>query len=152
MKTIKLTKEQVTLVDSPDFKKLSRYKWFVSSHGYAIRDDERRKRIYMHRFIMDAPSGMVIDHINGNGLDNRRENLRICTQGQNTINARKIKVKTSIYKGVYFSKVCNRWVAQIGLNWKRKYLGLYDDEKSAAIAYDKVARETFGVFANTNFK
>ncbi len=104
----------------------------------------------MHRMIMGEPKGMFVDHIDGNSQNNRRSNLRICTPAQNLQNQRP-KGGTSRYKGVYFHKKDNKWMAKIGFNGKNTYLGLFEDEILAARAYDKKAKELFGEFAYLNF-
>jgi len=108
----------------------------------------------MHRVIMKLNFGdkRQVDHINGNGIDNRRNNLRICTQSQNNQNQRtQICLKSSKYKGVLWHKCCKRWMAQIKLNKKNKYIGLFKNEIDAAHAYDREAKELFGEYAKTNF-
>jgi HNH endonuclease len=101
--------------------------------------------------IMRAPDGMEVDHINGDGLCNLRENLRVCTKAENMRNRGKQINNTSGYKGVYFNKHAKKFSAQIKLYGKAIYLGLYDSPVEAARAYDAKARELFGEFAVTNF-
>jgi hypothetical protein len=155
---IPLTKGQFTIVDAEDFEKLSGYKWYVIRKGrtfYAERADRggRKKRnIPMHRQILDEPAGKCIDHINHNGLDNRRANLRIVTQEQNNWNNRKYRGNfSSRYKGVSWVKRNGRWLAKIVYKHKNIYIGYFDDEASAAKAYDAKARELFGEYAALNF-
>ncbi len=101
---------------------------------------------------MKAPRGFVVDHINFNGLDNRKANLRIITQAQNVCHRRKIARQTvSQYKGIYWEKNGQRWRARIVLNRKNIYLGGYKDEFEAAKAYDKGAKKYHGEFATLNF-
>ena len=100
---------------------------------------------------MNAPAGMQIDHINGNGLDNRKVNLRLCNSSQNQRNARKRKSGTSRFKGVDWHKESKKWRARICVNRKRIHIGRYKSEFEAAQAYDKKAIELFGEFASLNF-
>jgi len=105
----------------------------------------------MHRVILDAPMNMLVDHINGNGLDNRRENLRICTNTENLRNRGKDRDNTSGYKGVVIKKGEKKFRAQIRVNQKTIHLGSFSTPEEAARAYDDAAREYFGEFAWTNF-
>ena len=109
----------------------------------------------MHRLIMDPiPDGMQVDHVNHNGLDNRKKNLRICTSQQNTWNAQKPKLNresSSQYKGVSWYKRYNKWVARGTHDGKRITLGYYNCEKEAARAYDAAAKKYFGEYAHLNF-
>lgn len=109
---IKLTKGKVTVVDDDDYTLAFKYKWIAAkSHwGNALwyaskhvkRPDGKWRPIFLHRLIVNAAAGMEVDHINGDGLDNRRSNLRICTHAQNSRNSRSVNPnKTSKYKGVY---------------------------------------------------
>jgi hypothetical protein len=154
MKTIPLTQGQSALVDDDDYEELSKHKWYAHmSHGhyYAIRNSLRqngkRTAVKMHRQIINVPDGMATDHINGDGLDNRKCNLRICNPQQNNTNSKKRTNSTSVYKGVFKVKGCNRWAAKA----RREYLGLFKSEKEAAKAYDVKAKELFGEYARLNF-
>ena len=103
----------------------------------------------MHNVIMKPSEGFIVDHINGNGLDNRRSNLRIVTRQQNTFNSVH-KGGTSKYKGVALDKESGLWRAYIAKDGKRTWLGRFPDELSAAIAYDKAAKDMFGEYAKLN--
>ena len=104
----------------------------------------------MHREIMHAPKGMVVDHIDGNSLNNRRSNLRLCTVSQNHQNRRRT-YGSSKYKGAWWDKRRNKWVAAITFKGKYIYLGFFDNEIDAGKAYDRKAAELFGEFAYLNF-
>ena len=116
------------------------------------RKNGSERTVYMHRWIMNAPKGMVVDHINHNGLDNRKENLRFATNAENSRYARKTKNKfSSNYKGVHYIKKVKRWRAMITFEGKTIYVGQYKDEISAAKAYDRAAKKYFVEFACLNF-
>ena len=157
MKEIELVNGKgYALVDDDDYEELSQYKWYaLSSDRYTTyawrksRRDDGRITVRMHRQIMDAPAGKQVDHINHDGLDNRRENLRLCSPSQNMRNSRKRKGTSSRYKGVYWQKDRSAWRAQAYLNGKLIYLGTFRDEDDAARAYNDWLAENaprFGTF------
>ena len=149
-KRILLGDDKFAIVDDADYGWLSQYNWQGANVGYAMRCTlcgcRSNKRIYMHREIMGFPDG-EIDHRNGNKLDNRRCNLRICTSSQNKANTKRRRDNTSGYKGVVFHKASGKWMAKMA----RKYLGLFTNVKAAAFAYDEAAFDAFGEFAVLNF-
>ena len=148
VKTITLRHGQVVLLDDEDYEWLIKFRWHYATNGYIKMKDTR---ILMHRFIMgvqDNPNAYV-DHINHNPSDNRRSNLRLCTQKQNAANKSPRKNSTSKYLGV--CKIKGWWVAQIRMNGATKCLGRFMDESDAAKAYDTAAKELYGEFANLNF-
>jgi hypothetical protein len=160
VKELPLTKGYVALVDDEDFERVNAFRWsamIVGHHAdgspkvYAHRK-EARKTSYLHRFILDALKGVYVDHKNGDGLDNRRANLRICTQSQNIGNSRMSSANTTGYKGVYLVKASGRYSAKIGHRNRSCYLGIYSDPAFAAHVYDAAARHFFGQFALTNFQ
>ena len=160
MKKILLTQGKFTLIDDEDYEYISQWKWRAYKGGhsfYAMRNSCRikgqiRTTVYMHRSIIKLIAGdrKQVDHINRNGLDNRRSNLRICSNSENSRNARTRK-GTSKFKGVYWNQVAKRWVARIVVDYKILCLGSYVKEIEAAYAYDAAAVEHFGEFANLNF-
>lgn len=157
MKTIELTRGKVAIVDDADFEYLNQWNWYASKakKGFYAQHTQGifpfKKRVYMHRLIMNAPDGFDVDHINGNELDNRRSNLRLCNRSENMGNIKKHSDNTSGYKGVYWRTDKNKWCAVIKINYKTKYLGYFVDVKEAARAYDIAAKNYFGKFANLNF-
>lgn len=152
MKYIQLTQGKQTKVDNDDFDELNRLKWTFSK-GYAAKKLPGNKNLFLHSLITRCPPNKKVDHINGNGLDNRRSNLRICTQQQNTFNQKLSKSNKSGYKGVcYFpyGKRIKKWVAKININGKQKHLGYFATKIEGAREYNKAAIKYFGVYANLN--
>jgi hypothetical protein len=149
---IPLTKGKVAIVDAADYQFLNFFKWSANLKAkkvYAYRN-VNRKNIYMHRLITNPPAGKVVDHIDRNGLNNRRSNLRICSAADNSRNSRGWG-KTSQYKGVSWSKGKKKWISVIKYNCKYHHIGCFDNQSAAAKAYDKMARKFFGQFAYLNF-
>jgi HNH endonuclease/AP2 domain len=144
------------MVDDEDFEWLNQFKWHATIRDhriYARRNVGKypsRSSLLMHRVLVDAPEGMVIDHINRNTLDNRRSNLRICSFVQNVRNQRIRKNNTSGFKGVQWNKNSNKWLSYI---WSGRpiYLGSFLSPIDAAKAYDQAAKLHFGEFASPNF-
>jgi hypothetical protein len=147
-------KHQYTIVDQDDYQKLSWYHWqlFENKSGnlYAIRFDNGRF-IKMHRVIMNAPPGKIVDHRNHEGLDNTKRNLRFATIAQNNYNNLKVKNCSSKYKGVCRRKGRNKWHACISYNCKKIHLGYFDNEEDAARVYDNAAKLYHADFAVLNF-
>lgn len=137
-------------VDPEDFDELSQFTWRANPSGYAIRS-VWSKNYFMHRDIAQPPEGMLTDHINGDTLDNRRCNLRLCLHAENMRNRRIGSKGSSQYKGVSRSKYEGRWQAIIGADKRSFNCGTYDSEEAAARAYDSAAVHFFGEFARTNF-
>ena len=153
---IPLTRGQYAIVDVEDFAELNKYKWFASKYSnsfYARRVIYGGRVIQMHRQVMKYSGELVVDHRNGNGLDNRKANLRLATRRQNQFNRKqRCDAVLSKYKGVTFRKKTNKWLVRIGYNGERINLGVFDNEADAAKAYDEAAKELFGEFAALNFK
>jgi hypothetical protein len=154
MKEIQLTQGKVALVDDEDYTWLNRRKWcanIFNGHWYAVRT-EKKKTVLMHAQILGTPKGMKSDHKDGDGLNNQRHNLRICIHAQNLYNQRtQTRLKSSSFKGVFWHTQAKKWQAQIKVNTRRIYLGIFISEIKAARAYDEAARKYFGDFAHTNF-
>lgn len=141
-------------LDPEDEYLLAKYSWSIQSKGYAqtiVCHDKKPTAILMHRVIMNAPKSMWVDHINGDTLDNRRSNLRLCTSSQNHQNCGKqINNKTG-YKGVCGRLPANKkFLASIQSNYKLYHLGLYETPRQAAIAYNNAAILLHGKFAHLN--
>lgn len=158
-KQIPLTQGKFTLVDEEDFEYLNQWKWYPKKHGntfYAIRNGYSKKREggdgsysvkLIHTLILPPKTGVIIDHIDGNGLNNSRSNLRYATHQQNVQNKTKRKNSLTGYKGVIFIKHRNKFEARIFHNKKSVFLGQYDTAQEASEAYKKAAIEFFGEFA-----
>jgi hypothetical protein len=161
---VPLTQGKVALIDDVDYELISQHNWCANkdhhyNRWYAVsstsrKDDPNNKQhqIKMHRLIMSATSTQQVDHVNGDGLDNRRENIRCCTKQENHFNRNKHKSGYSIYKGISYNKKVNKWMARIRIDKKLLHLGYFLDEIEAAMAYDEAALKYFGEFANLNFK
>lgn len=154
MKEIQLTRGLVSLVDDADYERFCHIKWAATNTHYAVGYPSgiANGQAKLHRLILGAIPGETVDHINGNPLDNRRANLRLVTHAQNLWNSAPMttnKKRTSSYRGVWQQK--GRYCARITCHHKRTFLGFFDTEKDAALAYDSKARELYGVYARLNF-
>lgn len=155
MRTIPLAYGRGTMVDDDDFERLSKYPWCFShtGTGYVHRytyEGGKQKAILMHREIMNPAEDMEIDHIDHDGLNNCKSNLREVTRAQNSRNKRCPVGGTSIYKGVRFRKGMQKFGAQIKFNYKAVHLGYFTDERQAALAYNEAAVKYYGVYACLN--
>lgn len=147
-----------TMVDDEDYDWLNQWKWYPCRDRdglYALRSKrdyvaKTHTQIYLHRVLMKAPPGSLVDHKDGNPLNNQKENLRFCTPLQNSQNCSKRSGTTSRFKGVHFCSRDKRWRASIRANSKKIYIGQYTDEVKAAIAYNDAAVKYYGEFARLN--
>jgi hypothetical protein len=147
------------LVDSTDWPVVNQYSWAASTGEWGVyviantvKPDGRRTMIKLHRLLLDAPRNLLVDHVNHDGLDNRRANLRLCNTSQNGGNSRMSRNNTSGYKGVGWHKQKGKWRAYIGVDRKLRHLGLFDDPWEAAQAYNVAALEAWGEFAFLNIR
>ena len=156
---VPLSRGLYALVDEADFDHVMQWRWYArpalqarrNFYVYRTLSGAKPKTLYLHRFLVDAERGFEVDHINGNGLDNRRDNLRKCSKSLNNAN-RKATLAASGYRGVYPQAGGPRWAARISTGSRRyKWLGSYVDPVEAAKAYDAAARALFGDFATLNF-
>lgn len=136
-------------VDVEDIHLVANNLWFQNSDGYAVCNISR-KRIRLHRLIMNAPSDVEVDHVNRDKLDNRRSNLRICTKSENQKNRPKQSNNTSGYKGVSWNKKMNKWAININAEGRRIYIGSRSNKEDAALAYNEAAIKYHGEFAQLN--
>jgi len=153
MKTIPLTQGKVALVDDVDFERANKLCWHAhynhQSKIWYAQSIHKNKVLHLHRFILNAPENLLVDHRNGDGLDDQRCNLRTCTKSQNCCNSKSRK-GTSKYKGVSFHKRAGKWQVDICKNYKGYYVGLFNTESEAAQAYNQVAVKFHGSFARLN--
>ena len=147
---IVLSQGEIAIVDGQDLESVNKWKWTLHKSekwSYAFRK-EKGKTIFLHRFLLQAKAKQYVDHINGNGLDNRKSNLRICTNTQNAWNSNYTRGR-SRYRGVCpGGKNGKKWRAHIRIgNGKRKYLGTFSTELAAHLAYENARKELHGEFA-----
>lgn len=147
-----------TMVDDEDFDFLSAFKWNPADNKdsntlYAVRSIRKPRKtvVRMHRIILGPGALSTVDHIDGNGLNNQRSNLRLATSAENNRNLGMRRNNTSGYKGAFWDKYINRWKASIRINKIQKHLGVYADVITAAKAYDVAALKYHGEFARLNF-
>ena len=158
MRTIILARGEQVKVDDKDYEFLNQWKWHKSSKGYAVHrfhypssyKTPISKTVLMHRVLTFAKDGIQVDHINGDKLDNRKENLRLCNNSQNHMNKGVQSNSTTGYKGVSFEKSIGRYRAYLNLNGKRYNLKTWETPEEAALAYNEKAKELFGEFACLN--
>lgn len=151
---IPITKGQVLIIDHDDYELVKQYKWYATTNCsvYYARTKKhingKIARILLHRLITNCPRDMQIDHIDGNGLNNCRDNLRVCTHSQNQHNKKKMKRNTSGYKGVFFNKRDSNWKSMIMVNKKSVFLGYFSNPEDAYKAYCEAAEKYHGEFKN----
>ena len=158
MRVIKLTKGYQTIVDDEDYDSLIKHNWCYAD-GYAVRGEythhkngkTTHKTVGIHRYIMNAPNGMEVDHRDGNKLDNRKQNLRICKQADNARNKSKLRNNSSGYIGVSWHKNNKKWGANARLNKKLYCLGYFSSAFEAAKVRDSFVRVHFNGFGRLNF-
>jgi hypothetical protein len=153
---IPLTRGLSAIVDDDDYARLAKWSWHArntpAGHSYACRTEivaGVKRTIHMHREVDRTPEGFVTDHINRNGLDNRKCNLRTATLSQNHGNAIPQTRNKAGVKGIYFDRERAKWVADIQFQRKRRRLGRFDRKEDAAAAYGRAAAELFGEFSRT---
>jgi len=142
MKIIRLAHGKKTVVDDHIYPLVKDYKWYPhksSTNNYYARATIKGKKVLLHRLITECKKEFVIDHINGNGLDNRKKNLRMCLQKENMRNQKTNSRNTSGYKGVYYRKDRKKWTAQIRVNKRHKFLGYFDNKIDAAKSYNRAS-------------
>lgn len=152
-KQIPVSGTKAAIVDDVDFELVSKYVWHLDTHKgtkYA-RTNIRRKKVRMHRLIMGCRSDELVDHVDGDGLNNTRSNLRLCNKIDNGRNSFKRRSdRSSTYKGVSRIKKTGKWRSYIKLGDKQKHLGHFNTEKEAAKAYNQAASLHYGKFAKLN--
>ncbi len=160
IKFIALTQNQYAIVDAEDFDRINKKRWFIDSgvrSGYAKTNkptrNGKRGHVMMHRFVLQTRSKKSVDHIDGDKLDNRKSNLRLCAHHLNMRNQKPRKRKSACaFKGVSFHKRIGKWAANITKEkYKKTHLGYFDTAEAAAKAYDLAAKITYGEFARLNF-
>lgn len=156
-KLIPLNKDKFATVDDSDYDWLSQWHWFFQSNrngnGYAVRKTTRNSKpvwLKMHREILGAPREMMVDHIDGDGLNNQRCNLRLCDASENAMNTKSRIGSSSKFKGVSWDKSLKVWKAYICADKKTTYLGLFANEVFAARVHDTAARKLHGDFVRLN--
>lgn len=153
MAEIYLNTGNIALIDDDDLPKVIGYSWYEYK-GYAVRmsrkHEGKRKMLFLHRLILPSATGMVIDHINRNRLDNRKSNLRISTRKNNNRNRKRIEGASSPYRGVIWRPHAKKWKAYIKSDKKQHHLGYFEKPEEAAMAYNIAAYELFGEFAVLN--
>lgn len=153
-KEIQITQGFKAIVDDEDYEYLNQFKWYVvkgQKTKYAVRYESPGKALLMHREILSATNpSEFIDHINTNGLDNRKLNLRFCTQAENQRNRGKQRNNTSGFKGVFWNKGVCKWIPAIRVDGRMIALGCFDCKIQAAKAYNAAALKYHGEFAYLN--
>lgn len=155
MKKIKLTQGKIALADDEDYEKLNRYKWCAIKGRYTFYAQRsciskgKANTIKMVHSILPPPPGMEIDHKDGNGCNNQRDNIRICNRSQNQANSSSY-IGFSRHKGIHWCPKDKKWMSRIQVDGQRVYLGYFSSEKEAALVYNAAALKYFGEFARLN--
>jgi HNH endonuclease len=157
-KQIQLSQGVFTVIDDEDFEYLNQWKWRINNYGYAVRNQNIKspsgkktsRIIRMHRVILNPDSNLQVDHINNDKLDNRKINLRQCTNQENGRNRPKPITNTSGFKGIEWLERNKKWRARIGVNKVLIHIGLFSCKIEAAKAYNNAALKYHGQFANLN--
>lgn len=148
--------EFIVLYDDEDHGKILKHTWGISKYGnnfYAktmIGEKNKQKILYLHRFILNAKYGDIIDHKDNNTLNNKKSNIRFCSHQNNMMNRKPEKNSSSKFKGIYYNKNSNLWHSQIYKNFKKIHLGYFENEIDAALAYNGAAKYLFGKYAYLN--
>ena len=152
MEAIALPSGQEVLLDKEDCERLKGFRYYLHKKGYAYRFDVNRKAVYLHHDVIGKQEGKVVDHINGNKLDNRKFNLRHITNRQNILKAQKARARgsSSDFKGVCWNKEAKAWSVNVTSDGKQHHIGFFRDEKVAAYAYNCTAKKLFGEYAFEN--
>jgi len=152
-KALRLHKGASTTLDDADYDRAKAFHWHKTTNGYVAGYvvEQGGRRVYLHRWLLDAQPGQFVDHIDGNKLNNRRSNLRLVTRSQNQANRRHNRTSRSRYKGVTWHKRRKRWMARIQVRGRRITIGYFNDPLQAAYEYDAFARNYFGEYARINF-
>jgi hypothetical protein len=155
IKEVPLTRGYKAIVDAPDYGFVMQHKWQARVQKKTVYATGRHNKGFtcMHRAIMNAPAHLEVDHINGNGLDNRRCNLRLCNKQQNQWNRRKSEYGSNRFRGVKYradARLKRKWVAQITYKGKHIHIGVFQTEQQAVIAWNQKAKELYGEFAYQN--
>jgi HNH endonuclease len=149
---VELTKGYIAIVDSDDYEKVCGHNWCAIKQGDSgkVRAMTKieGKTVYLHNFILETPAGLVIDHIDGQPLNNLKSNLRVCSTINNSRNIRHNKANTSGYKGVSYQN--SKWRAYIVTSYKQIHLGCFSTKEAAAEAYNIAAKKYYGEFARLN--
>jgi HNH endonuclease len=142
------------IVDDADFERLNQWGWAESPSGYVWRSvtvgPNKQGKVRMHRLVASTPTGLFTDHVNGDKLDNRRENLRVCTTAENGRNRGANRKSSSRYKGVSLRRSTGMWRASICLNGRSRHIGSFPSQEEAARAYNSAAAKHYGEFARQN--
>lgn len=157
-RTISLTQGKVAIIDAADFERINQWKWHAVFKKHrdtwcaarTVRNGKKCRTVLMHRVILVAPDGMDVDHRDGDGLNNRRSNIRVATKQQNNFNKAIQRNSSSGRKGVSWNASCSKWHAYISVNRRKIYLGLFIDKEDAAKAYEDAAKAFAGEFTRTH--